>query len=245
VSLFGNADELDRKVPAMEDYLAQIVQALIDGDADLARRMTQGALELGADPLRILNDGLMVGTDVVGAKFDAGELFLPDLMLTGLAMKSAMAVLEPVLRERVESGELERRNSGVVVIATIQTDIHDIGKNIVSSMLSAAGFQVHDLGVDVPLKTIIAEAKRVDADIIACSALLTTSLPFMRDLINLLHAMRERDRFFIIMGGAAVTQEFVDDIGADGYEKSAIRAVQLGQRLMAKKRRERGARNGL
>jgi methylmalonyl-CoA mutase cobalamin-binding domain/chain len=144
--------------------------------------------------------GLMAGADVVGKKFEKGEYFLPQLMLAGRALKAAMAVVEPVLKAHYATSGTA--GAGViVVIATVQTDIHDIGKNIVSSMLTASGFEVHDLGVDVPIKSIIAKAQEVNANIIACSALLTTSMPFMRDLINLLEAMGVRSRFKVIVGG--------------------------------------------
>lgn len=221
-------------------YLEAITQAVIDGDDESAKGATWDALGAGIDLFAILNQGLMSGADLVGRKFESGEFFLPDLMLAGNAMRSAMAILEPVLKERYASGELGQKKMGVVVIATIQTDIHDIGKNIVSSMFTATGFQVHDLGVDVPLKTIAAKAREFEADIIACSALLTTSLPFMRDLVNLLVALGERERYTVIMGGAAVTQAFVDEIGADGYENNAIKAAQLAQKLIEKKRQEKG-----
>ena len=137
-------------------------------------------------------------------------------------------------REFIEQGD-----TGVVVIATIQTDIHDIGKNIVSSMLSASGFEVHDLGVNVPIKTIIATAQEVDANIIALSALLTTTMPFMRDLIELLEAMGERQRFKVMVGGASVTPEFAESIGADGTTSNAVKAVQMAQQFIRQQRQER------
>jgi methylmalonyl-CoA mutase cobalamin-binding domain/chain len=125
-------------------------------------------------------------------------------------------------------------------MATVKTDIHDIGKNIVASMLTASGFQVHDLGVDVPIKRIIATAQEVNANIIGCSALLTTSMPFMRDLVDLLQAMGERQRFKVMVGGASVTPEFVEKIGADGTAQNAIKAVQLAQHLIREQREQQG-----
>jgi methylmalonyl-CoA mutase cobalamin-binding domain/chain len=188
----------------------------------------------------ILNDGLMAGADVVGQRFERGIFFLPQLMLTGRALKAAMAIIEPRLQERYAQDGGNKADTGVVVMATVKTDIHDIGKNIVASMLTASGFQVHDLGVDVPIKRIIATAQEVNANLIGCSALLTTSMPFMRDLVHLLDAMGERERFKVMVGGASVTPEFADKIGADGTAQNAVKAVQLAQRLIRAQREQQG-----
>jgi corrinoid protein of di/trimethylamine methyltransferase len=221
----------------LEEQLQTIQNTIIKGDSQGSSSACRTALEQGLDPVVILNQGLMGGADVVGQKFEKGEYFLPHLMLAGRALKSAMEVLEPVLKSYyAETGT--SGNAGVIVLATVQTDIHDIGKNIVSSMLTASGFQVHDLGVDVPIKTIIARAQEVQADIIALSALLTTSMPFMRDLIQLLDAMGERSRFKVIVGGASVDKVFAERIHADGTAPNAVQAVQLVRRLMEEKRAE-------
>lgn len=217
------------------EYLDEIKDIIVDGDDEAAQRVTEEALTAGVDPLDILNDGLMAGAGVVGERFETGEYFLPELMLTGRALKAAMTVLEPRLKERyAENPELQKQ-SGTVVIATVHRDIHDIGKNMVSSMLTASGFEVHDLGVDVPVKTILNKAREVDADIIACSALLTTSMPIMRDLLQLLDATSERDQFKVMIGGAPVTPEYAGEIGADGTAENAVAAVQLAQRLIDEK----------
>jgi corrinoid protein of di/trimethylamine methyltransferase len=217
---------------SVEKYLESLKQSIIQGNAQDSVKLTIAALTQGLDPIAILNDGIMLGANIVGKKFEAGEFFLPELMLTGRAIKAAMSELEvPLKASYIKNPELKPA-TGTVVIATIQTDIHDIGKNMVASMLSAAGFKVHDLGVDVPVKTIIARAKEVKADIIACSALLTTSMPVMRDLLNLLVATDEREHFKVIVGGASVTPQFSNDIGSDGTADNAIHAVQLAQRLI-------------
>lgn len=217
------------------EYLDEIKDIIVDGDDEAAQRVTEEALTAGVDPLDILNDGLMAGAGVVGERFETGEYFLPELMLTGRALKAAMTVLEPRLKERyAENPELQKQ-FGTVVIATVHRDIHDIGKNMVSSMLTASGFEVHDLGVDVPVKTILNKAREVDADIIACSALLTTSMPIMRDLLQLLDATSERDQFKVMIGGAPVTPEYAGEIGADGTAENAVAAVQLAQRLIDEK----------
>lgn len=222
------------------DYLQRIQEAIIAGDVQAAPMATVEAIDAGIDPLSILNEGLMAGADVVGRKFQSGEFFIPELMLTGRALKAAMGVLEPKLQIVYANDPSSRADTGMVVIATVKTDIHDIGKNIVAAMLTASGFAVHDLGVDVPLKSIIARAQEVNADIIACSALLTTSMPFMRDLINLLGAMGERQRFIVMVGGASVTPEFAERIGADGTAPNAVQAVQLARKLIREARQARG-----
>lgn len=218
----------------IQEKLEHIRQAIIDGDSQTTKTLIQEALQDGIDALKILNSGVMEGADIVGQQFEAGEFFLPELMLTGRALKAAMEVLTPALQKAEQAPE----NIGIVIMATIQTDIHDIGKNMVSSMLSAAGFQVIDLGVDVQIKEIIARAQTENADIIGISALLTTSLPFMQDLINLLEAMNERGRYKIMVGGASVTPSFCERIGADGTASNAVDAVRLARKLVEERRRE-------
>ncbi len=218
------------------DHLERIKEAIIAGDDQIAPLATVEAIDAGIDPLSILNEGLMAGADVVGRKFQSGESFLPELMLTGRALKAAMGVVESKLKTLYANDPSSQADTGIVVIATVKTDIHDIGKNIVASMLTASGFEVHDLGVDIPIKNIIARAQEVDADIIGCSALLTTSMPFMRDLIDLLGAMGERQRFIVMVGGASVTPEFAERIGADGTAPNAVQAVQLARKLIREAR---------
>jgi corrinoid protein of di/trimethylamine methyltransferase len=212
-----------------EELIEQTKQAVIEGDDEQAVEITRQALAADLSAFSILRGGLMKGADVVGAKFETGEFFLPRLMMTGKALKAAMEVIEPQLKEEYASGEAEQDDTGTIVLATVKSDIHDIGKNIVSSMLSASGFEVHDLGVDVPIKEIIQKAQEVEAEIIACSALLTTSMPFMRDLMNLLEVMGERERFRVMIGGASVTEDFCREIGADGTADHAMGAVKLAQ----------------
>ena len=214
--------------------LEKIRQAVIDGESDDAREFTQQALLAGLDAMQVLNEGLMAGADYVGQKFETGEFFLPELMLTGRALKAAMQILTPALE--AQDGGRGRSHAGVVVMATIQTDIHDIGKNMVASMLTASGFQVIDLGVDVPVKEIVNRAKAENADLIACSALLTTSMPYMRDLLGLMEAMGERQRFKVMVGGASVTPEFCASIGADGTAPNALEAVKLAKQLVQEQR---------
>jgi len=219
-------------MPDETELIGKIKEAIIAGIDEDSERWTREAIEAGIDPLSILNDGLMLGADEVGTKFESGEFFLPELMLSGRALKAAMQVVSPILEK---DSERANRDTGVVVAATVKSDIHDIGKNMVASMLTASGFAVTDLGVDVPIKEIIAKAQELNADLIACSALLTTSMPFMRDLVDHLVAMGERDRFGVMVGGASVTPEFAERIGADGTAPNAMDAVKLARQLIRQK----------
>jgi corrinoid protein of di/trimethylamine methyltransferase len=208
-------------------HLQAISTAVIDGEAEDAAEATKAALEANVDPLEILNKGLMDGADEVGKRFERNEYFLPELMLAGRALKGAMEVVKPVLIEKYSAADNQMK--GKVVSATVQTDIHDIGKNIVSSMLTAAGFEVTDMGVDVPIKSIIDKAEEIDARIISLSALLTTSMPFMKDLIKLMEARGIRHKYIVLVGGASVTPEWAKAIGADGTAKNAADAVKLAR----------------
>lgn len=223
-----------------EAHLNTIQKTIVEGDQVQSPQAVIAALVAGIDPVSILNQGLMHGADEVGKKFETGEFFLPHLLLAGRALKAAMNVLEPELKAHYAATGTNG-GAGVIVIATVQTDIHDIGKNIVSSMLSASGFEVHDMGVDVPIKSILAKAREVDADLIACSALLTTTMPYLRDLVGLLESTGERSRFKVIVGGASVDHDFAKRIGADGTAPNAIQAVQLARSLIMENRAEKEA----
>ena len=208
-------------------HLQAISNAVIDGEAEDAAAATQAAIEANVDPMEILNKGLMDGADEVGKRFERNEYFLPELMLAGRALKGAMEVVKPVLIEKYSAADNQMK--GKVVSATVQTDIHDIGKNIVSSMLTAAGFEVTDMGVDVPIKSIIDKAEEIEARIISLSALLTTSMPFMKDLIKLMEARGIRQKYIVLVGGASVTPDWAKAIGADGTAKNAADAVKLAR----------------
>lgn len=215
---------------ADQELLQAIAQAVVDGDTDAATEAVQSALGAGLDPMKVLNEGLMSGADEVGKLFEQGEFFLPELMLAGRALKAAMEVVKPALLEKYSGADSQVK--GKVVSATVQTDIHDIGKNIVSSMLTAAGFEVTDMGVDVSIKSIIDKAEEVGADVIALSALLTTSMPFMKDLIDLLEARGLRKKYIVLVGGASVNENWARGIGADGTARNAADAVKLARQLM-------------
>lgn len=216
----------------VNEILYSIQNALISGDTEAAEAAARAALAAGLDAQSILNDGLMRGADIVGQQFEAGEVFLPQLMFSARALKAAMVVITPELKRMGGESGAGSIRQGVVVLATIQSDIHDIGKNIVSTLLTTGGFEVIDLGVDVPIKRIISAALDAGADIIGCSAMLTTSMPFMSDLIQTLEAMGERRRFKVMVGGASVTPEYAARIGADGTAPNAVQALQLARSLM-------------
>jgi len=228
-------------MPTEQEHLEMIKAVIIDGEEEEAPQVVKAALDEGVGPLTILNNGLIAGAGVAGQRFESGEFFLPELMFTGRALKAAMAVVTPVLQSQHTAQAENAQNTGVVVMATVQTDIHDIGKNMVSSMLTATGFEVIDLGVDVPIKTIIAKAKEANANIIGCSALLTTSMPYIRDLIDLLDVMGERQRFKIMVGGASVTPDWTAQVGADGTAANPIGAVNLAKRLIREQTEQQGA----
>ena len=208
-------------------HLQAIATAIIDGEAEDAMEATKAALEDNVDPMEILNRGLMDAADEVGKRFERSEYFLPELMLTGRALKGAMEIVKPVLLEKYADNDSQVK--GKVVSATVHTDIHDIGKNIVSSMLTAAGFEVTDMGVDVPIKSIIDKAEEIEARVICLFALLTTSMPFMKDLIQLLDARGIRQKYIVLVGGASVTESWAMHIGADGTARNAADAVKLAR----------------
>ena len=211
-----------------EELYKQMAQAVIDGDDDEASALAQRALEQGVDPLDAINKGYTAGMDVVGELYSTGEYFLPDLILGGEAMKAALAALEPALKA---SGQ-EREVAGVVVLGTVKGDIHEIGKSLVGSMLSANGFEVYDLGIDIEADEFVAKAREYKADIVALSALLTTTMLHQRDVIEHLAEAGLRDKVKVMVGGSPVTQGWADQIGADGFAEDAAGAVGVAKKLM-------------
>ncbi len=205
-------------------------QSIIDGDSELAEKLAKQAVEAGIDPLAAINQGFVLGVNHVGNEFSCGNAFLPELVMAGEAMKAAVSALEPEMNRR----GTEREVLGKVVLGTIQGDIHDIGKTLVGTMLSAAGFQVYDMGVDVPVTSLVQKAREVNADIVGVSALLTTTMVRQRDVVEALDDMGMRPKVKVMVGGAPVTGEWVKEIGADGYSEDAIGAVQVAKRLVGK-----------
>ena len=211
-----------------EELYKEMAQAVIDGDDEEASALAQSALEQGVDPLDAINKGYTVGMDVVGELYSTGEYFLPDLILGGEAMKAALASLEPALKASGQAREV----LGVVVLGTVKGDIHEIGKSLVGSMLSANGFEVFDLGIDIEADEFVARAKEYKADIVALSALLTTTMLHQRDVIEHLAEAGLRDKVKVMVGGSPVTQGWADQIGADGFAEDAAGAVGVAKKLM-------------
>lgn len=205
-----------------------MAQSIIDGDEEAAERLARQAIELDIDPLEAINQGYVQGVNHVGNEFACGNAFLPELVMAGEAMKTAVSTLEPEMTRRGTAREV----LGKVVLGTIHGDIHDIGKTLVGTMLSAAGFQVFDLGVDVPVETFIAKALEVEADLIGVSALLTTTMVRQRDVIKALDEKGLRPRIKVMVGGAPVTRQWVETIGADGYSEDAFGAVLVAKELV-------------
>jgi 5-methyltetrahydrofolate--homocysteine methyltransferase len=208
--------------------LSKLHDAILNGDDKVAFQLTKEALDESADPSALINRWMIPAMDEIGKRFEAQECFIPEVMLAARAMKVALELLRPLL---AASGA---QPAGRVVIGTVKGDLHDIGKNMVGSMLEGAGFDVFDLGIDVPLEKFIEAVKSKNAQILALSALITITLPEMKKTIDALHDAGIRQQVKVIIGGAPVTQDFADEIGADGYGKNASSAVAVARRLLGK-----------
>jgi len=212
------------------DLLAQITTSIVNGDPDQTLALTKAAIGAGLEPMSIIDDGLLPGMRIVGEKYSSGEYFLPNLIVSANGMKQAMQLLEPELKARRQTP----KSAGTVVIGTVKGDIHEIGKSLVATMLSANGFTVHDLGVDVPIDKFVAAALATGATLVGLSALLTTTMGVQRNVIDALKAAGLRDKVKVMVGGAPVSQRWANEIGADGYAEDAIGAVRLATTLAGK-----------
>lgn len=210
-----------------QEMFEKLAQAVIDGEPEDAVELAQQALDAGLDPLECINQGLTKGIDRVGALFAEGEYYLPDLIIGGEAMKDALAILEPAL-----AANQEREVTGRVVLGTVEGDLHEIGKTLVGTMLTANGFEVTDIGIDKPASEFIAAVKESNATLIGASALLTTTIPEQQKIIEALVEAGLRDEVKVMVGGAPVTQAWADKIGADGYAEDAIAAVAVAKKLV-------------
>ncbi len=207
--------------------LQALAEAVINGDRDEAARLAQKAVDEGVAPESIVNDGMIVGMNEVGRRFKANEFYVPEVLIAARAMHGGMDVVKPLL---AKSG-IEPR--GRVVIGTAQGDLHDIGKNLVAMMLEGGGFEVIDIGVDVSPDQFLEAISEHSPNVVAMSALLTTTMPGMKDTIEALDAAGVRDQIKVMIGGAPVTQDYADEIGADGYAADAASAVDLTAELMS------------
>jgi corrinoid protein of di/trimethylamine methyltransferase len=211
-----------------EELLKAMAQSIIDGEAEIAGDLAKQAVDAGMNPLEAITKGFMLGVNEVGDSFACGNVFLPELVMAGEAMKAAIAVLEPELKKAGTT----RQILGRVVLATVEGDIHEIGKSLVGTMLTAAGFEVHDLGVNVPADKIIAKTEEVGADIVGLSALLTTTMVRQKEVIEAMDRKGLRNKTRVMVGGAPVTSDWVQKIEADGYSEDAIGAVTTAKNLM-------------
>jgi 5-methyltetrahydrofolate--homocysteine methyltransferase len=208
--------------------LSLLAQAIDQGDREKTVELTKATLEAGANPQEIIAQGLQAGMAAVGEKFSSGEYFLPDMLMAARAMKAALEVLAPALEQTGIP------TIGKVVIGTVEGDMHDIGKNVVATFLSGNGFEVFDLGLNVPVQKFIDEVKEKKADILGMSALLTTTMPVMGKVIKLLEEAGLRSSVKVVVGGAPVTQDYASYIGADGYAHDGGRAVPVCKQLLGK-----------
>ena len=210
----------------------RLATALADGDKEAALRFTQQALDEGAPPLALVQEVIIPALTQVGERFENLDIFLPELIAAGEAGNACTALIEQAI---LKSGK-EMQSEGLVVIGTVKGDIHDIGKNIVVSLLKAHGFRVIDLGKDVPAARFIDEAENNRADVIAASALMSITRGGCRDVADMLRDRGLRDKFYLLVGGGSVTQAYADEIGADGFSETGSGAVELVKTMVARKR---------
>ena len=212
----------------MEEVLQKLFDAVLEGDFDGVKTNVTTALEAGLDPNAILNDGMIAAMREVGVRFEAGEYYVPEMLIAARAMQSGMTLLKPHLQKT------EQKSNGRVLMGTVKGDLHDIGKNLVGLMLEGAGYEIIDLGVDVPAEEFVKKAMELKPDIIGMSALLTTTMASMKTTLDALDAAGLRRNIKVIVGGAPVTEAYAQHIEADGFSPDASRAVNLVNELLGK-----------
>jgi methylmalonyl-CoA mutase cobalamin-binding domain/chain len=218
--------ELSNLSPAQKDLLDAFRDAIVAINEDKAREIAESIISENIDPSTAIKYSIADAAIKVGERFDSGEYFLPHLVMAGDLMEAVGAILE----KHIPAEKIERKK--VIVIGTVQGDMHSVGKNLVATMFKAGGFEVHDMGVDVTSIAFIDKAKEVKADMIALSSLLTTTMPYQKEVIEDLAAMGIRDRFKVMIGGGPVTEVYARDIGADGYGRDAIEALDEVKKLL-------------
>jgi corrinoid protein of di/trimethylamine methyltransferase len=222
-------DVIDFGSLSLEELYDQMGEDLYDGLADEVAEAVNEALRRGREAYEVMTEGLVAGMDIVGEDFRDGILFVPEVLMAAKAMKAGMEILRPLL---VESGAPRQ---GTLVIGTVKGDIHDIGQNLVSMMMEGAGFEVINLGINVDADKYLAAIHEHEADIVGLSALLTTTMPYMKVVVDRLKEEGIRDDIIVMIGGAPVTQDFADHVGADGYGEDAASAVEVARRLIAER----------
>ncbi|UCH90303.1 MAG: corrinoid protein [Thermoplasmata archaeon] len=201
--------------------MTEFSEAVISGDSEKVKSLVQDALDKGASAEEIIESGLVAGMDVVGERFKSNEMYIPEVMVAARAMHAGLDILKPLLTES------EMSKKGTIVIGTVKGDVHDIGKNLVAMMLEGAGFVVHDLGIDVPKEKFLEAARAHCADVIAVSSLLTTTMDSMAEVVQTVKTSDNNPGVMVIIGGAPISQEFADEIGADGYGENAGVGVDI------------------
>ncbi len=213
-----------------DKLLDEMRTAVIEGEIEEGEALARQALEAGIDPLECIENGFVAGINKVGALYEEGDMFLPELVAAGEVMKEALAILEPELLKSKQS----RSILGKVIIGSVAHDIHDIGKDIVASMLTASGFEVHNLGIDVPNDTFVARVRELKPDILGMSALLTTTMPEQRNVIEILEEEGLRKGVKVMVGGAPVNKQWAEAIGADGFAEDAVEAVKVAKTMVGR-----------
>ena len=215
-----------------KEILENLSMAIIEGDEDKAKEYAKEVLISKMDPLKAVEQGLSKGMITLGERFEKGEVFLPDLLIAADAFNIAIGVLKPAM----EAQKKQVAKLGIVLIGTVNGDVHGIGKNIVAIVLEAYGFEVVDIGVDNPSLKFIEAAEKVKADVIGLSSLMTTTMPAQKEVIDILKEMSLRKKYLVVIGGGPVTKEWADKIGADGYAESAFQAVGMIKELLSQRR---------
>ena len=208
---------------------AELAQSVIEGQRDQVKTLVTNLIEVGNNPLEIVNEGLIEGMNVVGVRFKAGDMYVPEVLMAAKSMSGGLEIVRPLI------SEADQKSKGKIVLGTVKGDLHDIGKNLVGMLIESGGLEVINMGVDVSVEDFIDAIIEHEPDILALSALLTTTMPAMKDIIELLEEEELRDKVKVIIGGAPVSREYADEIGADGYAPDAGSAVELCKQLLASK----------
>ena len=224
---FSPGGPVEEKRKEFVAELKQLYEAILKGDAGLATSVVKEALDQGTDPEKLVYENMVPAMDEVGRRFENNEYFVPELLISARAMKAALGIIQPLL---VSKGA---KPAGSVVIGTVAGDLHDIGKNLVAAIMEGGGFRIHDLGVDVTVEEFLAAVKEHQPDIVAMSALLTTTMSVMKNVVEALKQNGLRDGTKVLIGGAPVTQQFAEEIGADGYSDNAAGAVREARAWVA------------
>ncbi|KGK83831.1 methyltransferase [Desulfosporosinus sp. HMP52] len=212
----------------MSNY-ADLAQSVIEGQKDKVKEHVQNLIASGNNPLEIVNEGLIAGMNVVGIRFKAGDMYVPEVLMAAKSMSGGLEIVKPLI------AKADQKSQGKILLGTVKGDLHDIGKNLVGMLIESGGLEVINMGVDISAEDFIDAVIEHEPDIVALSALLTTTMPAMQDIIELLEEEELRDKVKVIIGGAPVSQEYADTIGADGYAPDAGSAVELCKRLLASK----------